>query len=218
MLDKAFRFERDPSAGARLGVSAAAGVGTGIAILHFHGGTLAWVGGWDAAAALFVIWMWATIWPMDPEQTARRAEREDPGKVPADAMLLSASVVSLVAVGVVLIRAANSHGTTKHVLVGLGIVSVVVAWTVVHTVYTLRYARLYYAGEDGGVDFNEPDRPQYSDFAYLAFTIGMTFQVSDTDLQDKQIRVTALRHALLSYLFGVVIIALTINLVAGLTK
>jgi uncharacterized membrane protein len=82
----------------------------------------------------------------------------------------------------------------------------------------LRYARLYYADPVGGVDFNEDVRPDFSDFAYLAFTIGMTYQVSDTDLTNRRIRRTALRHALLSFLFGTVIVAMTINIVAGLLK
>ena len=68
----------------------------------------------------------------------------------------------------------------------------------------------------GGVDFNQSASPRYLDFAYLAFTIGMTFQVSDTDLQTSAIRATALRHALLSFLFGAIIVATTVNLVAGL--
>jgi uncharacterized membrane protein len=68
----------------------------------------------------------------------------------------------------------------------------------------------------GGIAFNEKDPPDYVDFAYVALTIGLTFQVSDTDLSSKQMRRTALRHALLSYLFGAVIVALTINVVASL--
>jgi uncharacterized membrane protein len=88
----------------------------------------------------------------------------------------------------------------------------------VHTVFMLRYAQLYYAGEQGGIDFNQADPPTYTDFAYLAFTIGMTFQVSDTPLRSKVIRRTALRHALLSYLFGTGILATTINLVASLSS
>jgi uncharacterized membrane protein len=103
-------------------------------------------------------------------------------------------------------------------LVGLSVASVVLAWSVVHTVFSLRYAKLYYQGEGGGVDFNEEESPCYTDFAYLALTIGMTFQVSDTNLKTKEIRRTALRHALLSYVFGALIIATTINLIAGLTK
>jgi uncharacterized membrane protein len=78
------------------------------------------------------------------------------------------------------------------------------------------YARLYYGDTPGGIEFNEPDRPDYLDFAYLAFTIGMTFQVSDTNLTSKAVRRTALRHGLVSYLFGAVIIALVINIVAAL--
>jgi len=100
----------------------------------------------------------------------------------------------------------------------LSLASVALAWATVHTLFTTRYARLYYTGPDGGIDFNEADPPRYADFAYVAFTIGMTFQVSDTDLRTDEIRRTALRHALLSYVFGVVVIATTINLVAGLGR
>jgi uncharacterized membrane protein len=85
----------------------------------------------------------------------------------------------------------------------------------VHTVFTLRYARLYYTPPAGGIDFNEADPPGYVDFAYLAFTLGMTFQVSDTDLTAKPVRHLALRHALISYLFGAVILGLAINVVAS---
>jgi len=81
--------------------------------------------------------------------------------------------------------------------------------------FTLRYAYLYYRDREG-VDFNEDKRPHYRDFAYLAFTVGMTFQVSDTDLKTDAVRSTALRHALLSYVLGAIVLATTINLVSGL--
>jgi uncharacterized membrane protein len=79
----------------------------------------------------------------------------------------------------------------------------------------LNYARQYYGGLVGGIDFGS-ERPAYADFAYLAFTVGMTFQVSDTVLQSPALRRSVLKHALLSYVFGVAIIAATINLLAGL--
>ena len=101
-------------------------------------------------------------------------------------------------------------------LITVGIVSVVLSWATVHTVFTLRYTRSHYQSPEGGVDFNEKDPPAYLDFVYLAFTIGMTFQVSDTDLTTKRIRRIALLHALMSYLFGAVIVALAINIVASL--
>ena len=109
----------------------------------------------------------------------------------------------------------RSSGSGEIVRIVFALVSIVLSWAVVHTLFTLRYAHLYYEGLDGGVDFNG-DQPRYSDFAYLSFTIGMTFQVSDTALQTNLIRRTALMHGLLSYLFGTGILAITINLVASL--
>ena len=126
-------------------------------------------------------------------------------------------MTSLGAVVVVLVKAANSGALTRDLLVALCAISVLIAWAVVHTVYTLRYAHLYYLGEDGGISFNQSDPPKYTDFAYLSFTVGMTFQVSDTDIQDKKIRARILGHMLLSYLFGAIIFAVTINLIVGLT-
>lgn len=173
--------------------------------------------GWDVAALLFVSWMWHSLWSLDAADTAEQARRENPQRIAADGLLLSASIASLIAVGLVLVRAGHSNGLSKALLVGLSIATIVLAWSVVHTVYSLRYAKLYYTGKDGGVDFNAEGAPCYIDFAYLALTIGMTFQVSDTNLKTTNIRRTALRHALLSYTFGTLIIAATINLIAGLT-
>ncbi len=173
---------------------------------------------WDVTAAVFVTWVWLTITRLDAECTARFAVREDPTRTATDSLLLVAAVVSLVAVGLVVMRASSRHGVMEAAQVALGVASVVLSWVVVHTVFTLRYARLYYTDPDGGVSFNGDEPPSYIDFAYLAFTIGMTFQVSDTDIETHEMRATALRQALLSYLFGTVIIAGTINLLAGLRK
>ena len=94
-------------------------------------------------------------------------------------------------------------------------ITVTLSWATVHTVFTLRYARLYYAA-GGGIDFHEDRPPAYGDFAYLAFTIGMTYQVSDTTTASRTIRRTVLYHAYMSYIFGTVVVAMTINVVASL--
>ena len=156
------------------------------------------------------------VWRLNARQTAVHAEREDPTRAAADLILLIAAVVSLVAVGYVLTRAASAHGLAKALHIAFGVASVVSSWAVVHSVYALKYARIYYRGADGGADFHSEDPPTFVDFAYLAFTVGMTFQVSDTELNSRAFRATVLRHSLLSYLFGTVIVALTINIVAGL--
>ena len=133
-------------------------------------------------------------------------------------LLLLAAVVSLGAVGYAIAQSHTSRGSVRPVEIALGVTSVAVSWLLVHTIFALKYARLYYGSDEGGIEFEDRVRPPYSDFAYLALTIGMTFQVSDTDLQTAQFRRLALRHALLSYLFGAVILAASINLVAGLAS
>jgi uncharacterized membrane protein len=127
--------------------------------------------------------------------------------------MLIASLASLAGVGYLLMAETSKGGDV--VAAAVGILSVAASWFAVHTVFTLRYARLYYEGGGNGIDFHQ-DTPTYADFAYLAFTIGMTYQVSDTDLNARNIRATALGQALLSFLLGAIILAVTINLVAGL--
>lgn len=173
--------------------------------------------GWDAASATYLVWVWA-IWRLDGEQTAAVSTREDDSRPAAEAILIAASVASLIGVGFVLTRAAGQTGTVRLFLAVFAVLSVVLSWMAVQTVFTLRYASLYH-GASSGIDFREKDRlPDYHDFAYVAFTIGMTYQVSDTDLTSFTMRRTALGQSLLSYLFGIVIIAITINLVAGILR
>lgn len=174
--------------------------------------------GWIVAAGTFTIWTWLDIWPQDAEATAAHAGRDDPSRPVADLACLSAAVASLAAVGILLIDAGNTKGAVKLWEIGLAIAAVLAAWALVHTIFTLRYARLYFGPGLGAVDFNQDGPPRYSDFAYMAITVGLTFQVSDTDLRSGSFRRLAVQHMLLSYLMGAVVIAVTINLVAGMTK
>jgi uncharacterized membrane protein len=207
---------RAAKARTRVLVATAAGAVGGLIVALIGPWWLVPLSAWDCGAIVFIVWIWTSLRHLDGGGTRSYASREDPGRAGADLVLLSASVVSLIAVGLVLVRAGNEAGLAKDLLIGMTVISVVLAWSMVHTVYTLRYAHLYYTQETGGVDFNEREEPSYSDFLYLALTVGMTFQVSDTDLTTKAIRHMVIRHALLSYMFGVVIIAASINLAAGL--
>jgi uncharacterized membrane protein len=204
------------SAATRVATAASAGACAG-ALASLPGswqiGTLV---GWDVAAGIYIAWTWATIWHRDPAATARLALREDPGRAVADALLLVASVASVLAVALAITAGSVGGPGERDLRAGLAVASVALSWTVVQTVFTSHYARLYYTRPAGGVDFNQDTPPRYADFAYLAFTVGMTFQVSDTTLQSPALRAAALRQALLSYLLGAVILATTINLVAGL--
>lgn len=199
-------------------VSVALGVAAGVTVGRAVSLTMGLLIGWDVATAGYMMWIWATILRQDADETSHRATIIDPDRTVTDILLLTAAVASLVAVGSLLFRASQLQGAAEVLRVGLGLASVVLSWAMVHTIYTLRYAHLYYDRTDGGIDFNDSGRPTYADFAYLAFTIGMTFQVSDTALTSQPIRRTALRHGLLSYLFGTGIVALSINLVASLSS
>src|SRR4051812_10073792 len=169
----------------------------------------------DVASLVFVVWVWATIARLAPADTARVARREDESRTAAEAVLVVAGAGSLIAVVFTFAQAGRAHAPERGWLAALAIVSIALAWTAVHTVYLLRYARLYYSPPEGGVDFHG-EAPDYIDFAYLALSIGMTFQVSDTDLTAKRVRRVALHHALLSYAFGTVIVATTVSSIAAL--
>ncbi|HVD14872.1 MAG TPA: DUF1345 domain-containing protein [Actinomycetota bacterium] len=182
---------------------------------------LAVVVGWDVAALTFLAIVRPIIARADGSRTEQLATREDETHGSATVMLLGASVASLLGAGFTLYLAGRDTGPSRDLLIGVAVLTVMLSWTVVNTVYTLHYAHLHYDSTTAGITFGDPagmERPSYRDFAYVAFTIGMTYQVSDTTLRDPRIRRTVLSHALLSYLFGVVIVGGAVNFIAGLIR
>jgi uncharacterized membrane protein len=209
---------RTASAGQRVTVAMLAGAVAGAVVSLVTVPSAAVLAGWDVAVVIYLVWVFVAVWHLDPGTTARLAKREDPSSAVAELVVLAAGTAMLVAVGFALVRAGQATGGMKAMLVTLGLLSVVLSWTLVHTVYALRYARTYYSEPAGGIEFNEAEPPTYTDFAYFAFTVGMTFQVADTNITSKAVRRITLHHALLSYLFGAVLLGLVINVVATLLK
>jgi uncharacterized membrane protein len=182
---------------------------------------LAALAGWDVAAAVFLIVSWEVIVRADSELTRRLATREDETRQTAAALVLGASMASLLAVAYALAAAGDQEGFERAAYITGALLTVVLSWAVVNTLYTLRYADIHYRHHAGrGVEFgggdHEANSPDFRDFAYLAFTVGMCYQVSDQTLRSRHLRRTVLVHSLVSYVFGVFIIASTINAVAGL--
>jgi uncharacterized membrane protein len=173
--------------------------------------------GWSAAALTFCVSTWARTRRRDAAQTAAMATRDDPSPTATDLLLIMANLASLIAVAYLLVQANSAHGVRQALQASLAVFSVAVSWALVHLLFMLRYAVLFYSGTVGGINFNQEEPPRFADFAYLAFTIGMTYQVSDTNLESSQIRVAAFRHGLLSFIFGSMILATMVNLVAGLS-
>jgi uncharacterized membrane protein len=205
----------------RTAVVAAIGLLVTLAVLRFVPWGLAVVLGWDAAAFSFLMIIWPMIIQADSPSAKQLATREDETSGTARVLLVGASTASLLGVGYALRLAGGDSGARRLLLIGVAVLTVVLSWTVVNTVYTLRYADLDYRSGAAGIAFGEQagqQRPTYRDFAYVAFTIGMCYQVSDTTLRDRRIRRAVLAHALLSYLFGVVIVGGSVNLIAGLLR
>ena len=194
-----------------------AGVVVGGIVAALGGGALSVVLGWAAASLVYVTWVWLVIARMSPEETASHALREDPVRRVAELLILVASLASLAAVAMLLVEARSASETRGGVLAAVALGSVALSWLLIHTLFTLRYTNQYYSDEPGGIDFNTDEPPRYVDFAYVAFSLGMTFQISDTNLLTSAFRATALKHALLSYVFGTIVVATTINLAVNLS-
>lgn len=195
-------------------VVVAAGVGGAVTIRDTW--ELGLVLGWAAACVVYLAWVWLLIGRMDAAETAEHARREDPARGVSDTLILVASIASLVAVAMMLIDSRGTSEARSGALAATALAGVALSWLLVHTLFTLRYAAQYFAGDVRDIDFNTDAPPRFVDFAYVAFSVGMTFQISDTDLLTSELRALVLRHALLSYLFGTVVVATTINLAINL--
>jgi uncharacterized membrane protein len=198
--------------------SGAVGLPVGVALAWVAPWQLAVLAGWDVVGVLLLSRVWLRVGRFSPYQTKEFATREDDSRASAELLLVTASVASLGGAAFGLLKAHQSGPTLEALLTVGSILNVALSWGVVHTVFALRYAHEYYATTGaGGIDFKSGEyEPDYGDFAYVAFTVGMTFQVSDTDIGSRLIRRTILRHALISYLFGAIIIAFMVNVTATL--
>jgi len=193
-------------------------------LVPFIGWQLAALGGWDAAGAIFLAFAWHVFLRADAATTRRVSMIDDETKHTAAVVVILACMASLLAVAFTLAHADRETGWQRSMSIGAALVTILLSWSVLNTLFTLRYADAHYHDLDGrGVSFGDGDTgddgdnpPDYRDFAYLSFTIGMCYQVSDQSIRSAHMRRMVLVHSLVSYVFGVIIIASTINVVAGL--
>jgi uncharacterized membrane protein len=200
-------------AAACLAVGAALGVAVGLAVSPALGPLV----GWSAAAVTALVGVWRICWRKDAAGTKRLAEEESASPV-TDNAIVAACVASIIAVVLALVESREQSGNPLGVaLVILGVLGTILAWALVNTVYALKYARMHYVDrDDDGFDAKQESPLTYSDFAYFAFTIGMSYAGPEIEPVDTEVRRKALFHALLSYFFGTILIAVAINLVTNL--
>jgi uncharacterized membrane protein len=177
---------------------------------------------WDSFAVCALALTWLTIIAADPHYIRQQARMQDLSRILIFVFTVVATCASLFAVIFLLSRAKKTTHLPLHVT--LSILAVVAAWSLMQTVFALRYAHIYYGDSDdpnkhaGGLEFPGDDAPDYLDFAYFAFVIGMTCQVSDVGISSKPLRTLALLQGVLSFGFNTVILALAINTIADFFK
>ncbi|MEV4492974.1 DUF1345 domain-containing protein [Micromonospora coxensis] len=198
----------------RLSISLVAGAVVALAVAVFGFPELSPLVGWNVAVSVVLVWVWQISWRQGPEGTERLAEEESRSRS-TDGAVLIAALASLGTVASALVQSSDRQDALAVTLVIVSVLTAILSWGLMNTVFAFKYARMFYL-EDGGIDFKQSDPPAYSDFAYMAFTVGMSFAVSETEPASRRVRKTALGHALLSYLFGTVILAVAVNLVTGL--
>lgn len=174
--------------------------------------------GFIVGAGGFSVAVLVRVLRLDPDQTRRSVAGLGGGRTEVDLVVIGCSFGALAAIGLMLFGGGHKSDSDTAWEAAITIGAVAAAWLAIHTTYTLRYAKHYYNVEPGCVDFNAEQDPQYSDFAYLAFDLGMTYQVSDTSVHTTALRRIILGHTLLSYVFGTCVIASALNLVMGLAS
>lgn len=172
---------------------------------------------WDLFAFCYLLLCWIVLCTLPISLIQHRASKEDGSKLYVLAMVILSSLTSLIAVLLMIIH--NDNGINKILALSITLIGMAFSWSIVHTIFTFHYAHLHYEKPSSGLLFpGDEKRHDYLDFAYFSFVIGCTFQVSDVAILSKKIRRLALFHGLLAFLLNTFVVALSINIIAGLLK
>lgn len=231
-VDTLMRRRLFASALSRWGTSLVVGAVVALVAGFLGGWVWAVLWGFAVQGTVATLLVWMVQWPATADQTQAHARR-DTFSPRMDELVLVLTV--LCGVGATLVLGLVGSGPGQLGAAGLALTAVLMQWFSLHGMYSARYAFEYYddgpgtaermagvAGappatrEPGGIDFNDPEPPCYRDFMYFSYNLGMTYQVSDTNVTSSSVRAVVLRHCLLSYLFALVILATTVNLVTGI--
>ena len=175
---------------------------------------------WDSGVICFLCLVWSMMTSATPQQMHRRAQREDEGRLTILTLTVSGACTILLAIGFMLKDNKGLSTSTVALHVALAFVTVVLSWLLMHTMFALHYAHNYYRNDSKGktacLDFPSDNQPDYWDFLYFSFVIGMACQVSDVQIISSDMRRLALIHSVLTFFFNTVILALCINIIASL--
>jgi uncharacterized membrane protein len=193
-------------------------VATGIVAFSLLPGSLRLVTrvliGWDTFVALYLLLVYTMMLRSGLSRIRRNAVLQDDGRF---LILLVTALGAFASIAAIVFELAGSH--RSPVELGLATVTVVLSWAAVHTAFALHYAHDFYRGaKPGGLQFpsgDQHEKPDYWDFVYFSFVIGMTAQVSDVGITDKTIRRTATAHGIVSFVYNTALVALMVNIAAS---
>ncbi len=178
--------------------------------------------GWDVFCISIIALSFITFFSINSGQVCYQCSKQDESRLIIFFVVLTATIASLLAI-ILLITSKSGDRLAKEWQLPVAIIGMMSSWILVHTIFTFRYAHIYYGNDEtgtvktgAGLYFPDDKEPDYLDFAYFSFVIGMTFQVSDISITSKRLRRIALLHSLVSFGFNTVVVALTINVIAGL--
>ncbi|HEY3068254.1 MAG TPA: DUF1345 domain-containing protein [Methylomirabilota bacterium] len=202
----------------RLFSSAAVGIAVALALTvatHWRPATRVLLG-WDVGVALYLIFMFETMASADVHTMRRHAAEQDEGRHTMLVLTLAAAVASVVAIFAELGGVGGAGANRQPLALVLATATIVLSWTFIHSIFALHYAHEFYDEDGGGMAFPGGDvEPDYWDFVYFAFVIGMTSQVSDVGITSKHVRRTVAAHGILSFMFNTTLLALVVNIAAG---
>ncbi|MDB5459021.1 MAG: hypothetical protein JWO72_762 [Caulobacteraceae bacterium] len=218
-----FRAFRDRP---RISAAIVAGLLTALA-LQVYSADLRWstraIVSWDAAALCFIVLMTLMMCDCGVDKIEARAAAQDEGRGLTLFLSITAATASVLAIAIELSLAKTDHGIFKPLRVGLAFATITLSWFFVHLIFALHYAHEYYSPDDdgsdphrGGLGFPGNEPPDYWDFVHFAVIIGVASQTADISFTSKPLRRIGTLHGVLSFVFNTVVLALTINLVAGL--
>jgi uncharacterized membrane protein len=201
----------------RLFLSGLLGIAIGVLLPPFVSAAGRVLVGWDAAVATY---LGVTLWLMGHATIThirRRAKSEDEGKTIILGLTVAASLATIGAIVMVLAGAKGAAPT--QAALGLAVVTILLSWAFIHTIFALHYAHEYFGEgsdqQEGGLEFPDKGEPDYWDFMYFSFVIGMTFQVSDVVITSKVIRRLVVIHGVVAFIFNTALLALMVNIAAS---
>ena len=204
----------------RLAISFIFGLVSFIFLPTYFDLTIRVIAAWDIFVLVDIGLAWFVIIRKNAEETVKNAKLQDSSRSTILFFLTTAAIISLIAIALLLKIAKHSEQFSANSILFLALVTVGLSWALVHTIFTIHYSHIYYSDENGkhkrGIIFPHDNEPTFLDFAYFSFVVGMTFQVSDVVISSKRIRKLCLMHGVISFLFNTFILAIAINIIAGM--